>query len=120
MFVHPATTLSPTSLYTTRRNSNYAAIPFVFQLVATILSGLDYYQTTDGSHRMLGAASGGGSTNHIPMVLTLAGPVIYQVIFAINAIFFFPSDGSHKKMSKWAYALPCTRVALLVLQLAIL
>ncbi|CAJ1914880.1 unnamed protein product [Cylindrotheca closterium] len=84
------------------RNSRDVMIPLSLQLVATIIAGLDYYSTAGGSygddsHRLL-AGGAGGSTNHIPIILTLAGPVVYQIQWAIRGICLFPSDGSHKKL----------------------
>jgi hypothetical protein len=74
-------------------------VPFSLQLAATIIAGLDYYRHADGSHRLL-AEEASGSTNHLPIILTLAGPVIYQISWMIRGIFFFPSDGSHKTKSE--------------------
>jgi hypothetical protein len=74
-------------------------IPFSLQLAATIIAGLDYYRNADGSHRLL-AGEASGSTNHIPIILTLVGPVIYQIQWMIRGICFFPSDGSHIKKSE--------------------
>ncbi|KAL3945026.1 MAG: hypothetical protein SGBAC_000883 [Bacillariaceae sp.] len=84
------------------RNSRDVMIFGSTQLAATIIAGLDYYNNAggsyeDGSHRML-AGGGGGSTNHIPIILTLAGPVIFQIQWTIRGIFLFPSDGSHTKL----------------------
>eukprot|EP00980_Cylindrotheca_fusiformis_P023730 scaffold10871_cov177-Cylindrotheca_fusiformis.AAC.10 len=73
-------------------------IVFTLQLAATIIAGCDYYQHADGSHRLL-AGEAGGPINHVPIILTLAGPLIYQIQWVIRGICFFPSDGSHTKRS---------------------
>lgn len=74
-------------------------MPFSLQLAATIIAGLDYYRHADGSHRLL-AGETSGSTNHLPIILTLVGPVMYQIQWLIRGICFFPSDGSHIKQSE--------------------
>lgn len=86
-----------------KRNSVDASISLVFQVVATILAGLDFYgKSEDGSkYRLLGEESSSyGSANHLPIIFTLLGPILYEVRLSSRAICFFPSDGSHKEMSK--------------------
>jgi hypothetical protein len=78
-------------------------IPFSLQLAATIIAGLDYYRHADDSHRLLAEVAeeaSSSSANHLPIILTLAGPAIYQISWVIRGIFFFPSDGSHIKKSE--------------------
>lgn len=81
------------------RNTIDVMITFSLQLAATIIAGLDYYRHADGSHRLL-AGEASGSTNHLPIILTIAGPVIFQIVWFVRGIFFFPSDGSHTKKSE--------------------
>lgn len=88
------------------RNSRDVMIPLSLQLAATIVAGMEYYGSDgssygDDSHRMLAAGTAGGSTNHIPIILTLAGPVVYQTIWMIRGICLFPNDGSHTKISEY-------------------
>ena len=84
------------------RNSIDVIVILVLQLAATIIAGVDYYGNAGSSnetHRALAGAAG-GSTNNIPIILTLAGPIIYQTRWTVRGICFFPNDGSHKKKSE--------------------
>jgi len=84
------------------RNSRDAMMILLLQLAATVIAGLEYFNNDGGSygkdsHRLLASAAG-GSTNHIPTILTLVGPLVFEIVWLIRGIFLFPKDGSHTKI----------------------
>lgn len=89
-----------------RRGVYDAAIVVLFQLIATAVAGYEYYSKSESAYRMLGEetkyedSSYGSSANHIPIIFTLLGVIIFDAQWTIRGIFLFPSDGSHKKISE--------------------